>query len=362
MVCLRSLSLRHILPTVKSESLTIGKQTIGPNHPVWIIAEAGVNHNGNLEWAKKLVDAAVEAGADAVKFQSFKTEHLILKSVPKATYQTQTTSAQESQFEMLKRLELNIEQTQRLFDYCTTKGIQFLTTPFDEWSLDQLDCIPLNAYKIASTDLTNLPFIQRLAKKQKPLLLSTGMSTFSEVEMAVKEIKKHHNNLVVLQCTANYPTPDEDVHLRVLTTYQNTLNCLVGFSDHTPGLGATPYSIPLGAVVVEKHLTLDTSLPGPDHKASLTPSEFKELVHTIRRIETWLGTPIKTITPSEKDTRQKLQKNLVAAMFIPQGTPFKLEHFVGKRTNGEGISPIHYQDLLGKPAPRNFNPDEIITL
>jgi len=343
-----------------NKRIRIGKKQISNDDAVFIIAEAGVNHNGDINLAKKLIDVAAKAGADAVKFQAFKTESLILADVEKASYQQITTGKGETQFEMLKRLEITLHQNVELMEYCKQRNIIFLTTPFDENSLDEMDALDLPAYKVASTDTTNLPFLKRIAKKGKPIFLSTGMSYLSEVSEALKEITEFNHDIVLLQCTANYPIKDEEANLNVIQTYKEEFDILVGYSDHSVGLGASPFAVPMGACVVEKHFTLDKKATGPDHTASLSPDELKLYVKQIRTVEKYLGTYEKEPTADEQLTRRSLQKCLVALCEIKIGEAFTENNIVAKRTGGQGISPIHYKDLLTKTASRNYKPNDII--
>ncbi|RLC54305.1 MAG: N-acetylneuraminate synthase [Candidatus Cloacimonadota bacterium] len=342
------------------EKIKIGSYTIAKNQPVFIIAEAGVNHNGEIAQAKKLIDVAVKAGANAVKFQAFKTENLILTNVQKAQYQKKTTGSDESQFEMLKKLEITKDQNIELINYCTQNNIIFLTTPFDEESLDELDSLNLPAYKVASTDTTNLLFLKKIAQKGKPIFLSTGMSFMSEVELALEQIHKYNKEVILLQCTANYPIKNTDANLNIVKTYQEKFDMLVGYSDHSVGIGASPYAVPMGAVVIEKHFTLDKGLSGPDHEASLSPNELKEFVAEIRKVEKYMGSAIKEPTKDEEKTRISLQKSLVALHTIKQGEVFTEQNIVAKRTGGKGISPINYEQLVGKKATKDYSPNEII--
>lgn len=344
------------------QEITIGNRLIGGRAGTFIVAEAGVNHGGDMALAKRLIDLAVRAGVDAVKFQAFRTEQLILKNVAKAPYQKRTTEPGESQYEMLKKLELDSRQYREIASYCRAAKIVLLITPFDEVSLDELDALDLPAYKIASTDLTNLPFLKKVAQKNKPVLLSTGMSYLPEIEAALKEISKYNTQVVLLQCGANYPLGDDEANLRVIETFRRRFNVLVGFSDHTRGLGATPYAVALGACVVEKHFTYDKRLPGPDHRASLSPSELARLVKEIRKVERYLGAAVKEPSRSEQGTRLSLQKYLVAARNIRAGEAFSSSNLIAKRTGGLGISPIKYYSVLGKRAKKSFHKDEIITL
>lgn len=342
------------------KDLIIGNKTISDTSSTFIIAEAGVNHNGDIFLAKKLIDIAVDAGADAVKFQAFRTENLILKEVEKAPYQQQLTEKTESQYEMLKKLELRTEHYLELKKYCEKKGIIFLITPFDEISLQELEEIGIDAYKIASTDTTNLPFLKKVAKTQKLIILSTGMCYLEEVRAALEEIHSINKNVILLQCTANYPIRDEEANLNVIHTYRKNFDVILGYSDHSVGLGASLYSIPMGAKVVEKHFTINKEDDGPDHQASLNPDELTDYVKEIRKIETFIGSFEKKPTESEIKTRKSLQKYLVAAQSLIKGEEFDENSFVAKRTGGRGISPIKYKELIGKIIPRYYQKDEII--
>lgn len=340
--------------------ITIGNKRIADDSSAFIIAEAGVNHGGNMDLAKKLIDIACESGADAVKFQAFRTEHLILTDVDKAPYQKQTTEANEGQYEMLKKLELQQEHYQDLMEYCAEKNIIFLITPFDETSLKELETIGVAAYKIASTDTTNLPFLKKVAQTGKPIILSTGMCYLDEVRLALEEIHAHNKDVILLQCTANYPIADEEANLNVIRTFQQEFDVIVGYSDHSVGIGAAPYAVPMGARVVEKHFTINKEDDGPDHLASLNPDELKAFVKTVRQIETYMGTDEKKPTDSEAQTRKSLQKCLVATRDIAKGQTLTEDDMVGKRTGGKGISPIHYKSLIGKAASRDYKPNDII--
>lgn len=340
----------------------VGDKIISESSPTFIIAEAGVNHGGDMELAKRLISLAASSGADAVKFQTFRAEDLILNNVKKAPYQQKTTGSEESQFEMLKKLEVTFEQNLKLKQHCINEGIIFLTTPFDEASLDDLDGLDLPAYKIASTDTTNLPYLSKVARKGKPIFLSTGMSYLAEVQMALETIYELNKDVVLLQCTANYPINDNEANLSVINTFKKNFDVLLGYSDHTVGVGAAPFAIPMGAKVVEKHFTYDKSMTGPDHKASLSPEEFKSFVQTIRRVDAYMGSSIKKPNLSETATRASLQKCLVAKDSIKEGDEFTEENIIAKRTGGIGISPIYYADILGRKAMRNFAKDEVISL
>ncbi|CAN2048423.1 N,N'-diacetyllegionaminic acid synthase [Candidatus Magnetomoraceae bacterium gMMP-1] len=343
-----------------NKQIYVNNSLISEKSKVFIIAEAGVNHNGNMDMAKRLIDIAKNANADAIKFQAFKTESLILKDVEKAPYQKQTGHL-ESQFDMLKKLEISIEQNLQLKTYCEENDIIFLTTPFDENSLNELDKLNLPAYKIASTDTTNLPFLRKVAKKNKPIFLSTGMSYLSEIELALNEIYPFNKAVVLMQCSANYPLRDDEVNLAVINTYKK-FNIIIGYSDHSVGIGAAPYAVVMGAKLIEKHFTIDKEMEGPDHKASLSPEELKTFVKQIRTVEAYLGSETKIPTLSENETRISLQKNLVASQKIAKGDIFSEKNITSKRTGGKGISPIYYKKIFGKISPKKFNIDEIIEL
>ena len=343
-----------------NKKFTIHKKTISENSPTFIIAEAGVNHGGDMVIAKQLVDLAVEANADAVKFQAFKTENVILKDIQKAQYQKSTTDPIESQFEMLKRLELTKEQNVELKKYCADRDIIFLTTPCDEESLNDLDALDMPAYKVASADLTNLPLLIKIAKKGKLIFLSTGMSYLSEVRLALETIFEHNKDVVLMQCTANYPIKDEEANLAVIKTYKDNFNILLGYSDHSVGIGAAPFAIPMGAKVIEKHFTINQSSDGPDNAASLSPEELIKFVKIVRRVDKYMGNSIKKPTSSELDNRKSLQKCLVAKSDINKGSLFTEENITAKRTGGVGISPIHFDKLILKLAKESYLKNEII--
>lgn len=342
--------------------ITIGNRVIEENSPTFIIAEAGVNHNGDLDIAKKMIDVAAQSGVDAIKFQSFKTKHLILENVEKAPYQKKSTSNSETQAEMLKRLEFSINNMLCLKEYSENKGLIFLSTPFEEVSLEELSEINVPAYKIAATDLTNIQFLRKVAHKNKPIILSAGMCYLEEVKKALEAIYPINKDLILLQCTANYPIMDEEANVGVVKSFQDNFDILVGYSDHSQGVGASPYAVALGAKVIEKHFTLDRNMTGPDHKASIEPDELTNLVQTIRRVEKYIGKGEKIPTCSEQLTRKALQKSLVARREIKKGEQFSDENIVAKRTNGEGISALYFDSVVGRASDREYLPDEIITL
>jgi len=345
-----------------NKEIKIGSFIISEQSKVFIIAEAGVNHCGDIEIAKKLIEVAKESGANAVKFQAYKTENIILNNVEKAPYQNKSDFLSKNQFDMLKRLELSNEENKILKVYCKNLDIIFLTTPYDEDSLNDLDELPVDAYKIASTDLTNIPFLIKVAKKNKPIIISTGMSYLQEVELSLREIGKINRDIILLQCISSYPTKLDEVNLKVINSFKEKFDILVGFSDHTNGVGASPYAVALGAKVIEKHFTLDKNLDGPDHKASLNPNELKKLVDEIRKVESYLGSGLKMPTFSEIENRKFLQKYLVAKMDIKKGTIITENLIVAKRTGGAGISPIYYRDIIGKKAKRDYKEGDFIQI
>lgn len=345
-----------------NSQIQIKNRTISEQEKTFIIAEAGVNHNGDMSLAKEMIDVASESGVDAVKFQTFKAEKLILKNIEKASYQKVTTNSNETQYDMLKRLEVTKKQTKELMDYCRKKNIIFLSTPFEKTSLDELDELGVVAFKIAATDLTNIQFLRQVAEKGKPIILSAGMCYLEEVERALNAIYPINKDLVLLQCTANYPIQDTEANISVIKTFQETFDVLTGYSDHSQGIGASPYAVAVGAKVIEKHFTLNKSMEGPDHKASITPEELKQLVSDIRRVEKYLGNGIKMPSCSEQMTRKSLQKCLVASRPIMAGEQFSNENIVAKRTNGVGISALYFDDVVGRTARTDYKVNDIVGL
>lgn len=341
----------------------IANHAIGSGQPCFIIAEAGVNHNGDMDLAYRLIDAAVETGADAVKFQSFVTEDLITSKAPKARYQVETTGEDGGQYKMLKALELTASQQATLKAYCEESGILYLCTPYENTSADMLDLMDVAAFKVASTDTTNTPFLRYLARKGRPIILSTGMSTLGEVEQAVNTLRQAGlgDKLILLHCTAEYPASTREVNLRAMLTLQQAFRCPVGFSDHTAGIGASPWAVAIGACVIEKHFTLDCSLPGPDHRASLEPKAFQALVQTIRDLEVALGDGVKRPTVSELPNKRKMQKSLVAARHITKGQIIKVQDLACKRP-GEGLAPIWMERVVGKRAAVDIPQEGLLTL
>ncbi len=331
------------------------------NH-VYIIAEAGVNHNGNLELAKKLVDAAAEAGADAVKFQTFVPENIVSRYAEKADYQKETTDKAESQLDMLRKLMLKKEWHQVLIDYAKAKGIQFISTPFDLESIDFLATLNLPLYKIPSGEITNLPYLEKVGKLGKPVILSTGMSDMGEVKEAVGILKNNGCPKVsVLHCNTQYPTPYEDVNLAVMNSLKEELKLEIGYSDHTLGIEVPIAAVAMGATIIEKHFTLDKSMEGPDHKASLEPNELIAMVRGIRNIEKAFGTGDKRVTESEAANKAVVRKSIVARRDIKQGEVFSDNNITVKRP-GTGISPMRWYEVIGKTAIHDFKEDEKIEI
>ena len=329
---------------------------------VFIIAEAGVNHNGSLVLAKKLVDAAKDAGADCVKFQTFVSKNIVSKNAVKAEYQKQQTEPEESQQDMLKKLELSFDEFVELNEYCKSKSIEFMSTAFDFDSIDFLDGLEMGTWKIPSGDITNLPYLIKIAKLNKPVILSTGMSTMVDIRSAIKALKENGaTELTVLHCTTEYPTPFEDVNLRAMNTIKEEFGVKVGYSDHTKGIEVPIAAVALGATVIEKHFTLDRNMEGPDHKASLEPNELKAMVDSIRHIELALGNGMKQPAESEKKNMAVARKSIIASKDIKAGDIFTEENLTVKRP-GDGISPMRWFDIIGKPAPRDFEEDELIEL
>ncbi len=340
----------------------IGDRYIGPGNPCFIIAEAGVNHNGCVKTAISLVDAAFDAGADAVKFQSFITDEIVSIRAPKAGYQVETTGAQKSQYDMLKALELNFEQHAKLKAYCDKLGLMYMCTPYDQKSAAMLNNLNVKAFKIASTDITNIPFLQYISIFNTPVLLSTGMSTLGEVELAYNTLKEHKlQNIIILHCTSEYPAPVDQSNLKAIITMQQAFQCPAGFSDHSKGLGVSPWAVAVGAAVIEKHFTLDREMQGPDHKASLEPDELSGLVSTIRDVEAALGDGIKRPMPSEISNKTYMQKSVVAKHNIPAGDVIKESDITCKRP-GFGLSPSWFATIVGKKAAVDLTSGEILNL
>jgi N,N'-diacetyllegionaminate synthase len=331
---------------------------------VLIIAEAGVNHNGDMDMARQLIDIAADAGADLVKFQTFRADRLVAIHARKADYQIQATDAGESQHAMIRRLELTRDMHEALIAHCKSRGIKFFSTGFDQESIDFLVELGMDCFKIPSGEITNLPYLRHVGSYGKPVILSTGMSTLGEIEAALKVLEKagtRRDQISVLHCNTEYPTPMADVNLRAMLTIRDAFGVAVGYSDHTSGVEVAIAAVALGATVIEKHFTLNRSLPGPDHKASLEPGELKAMIAAIRNIELALGDGCKRPSASESKNISVARKSLVAARPIHAGEAFSEANLAVKRP-GTGLSPMRWDEVLGRKAPRDFAPDELIEL
>lgn len=334
------------------------------NKKVIIIAEAGVNHNGSYELAIKMVDEAKRAGADYVKFQTAKPELVISTFAPKAEYQKETTGAAESQLEMCKAIHLPLTDYKPLKEYCDKVGIGFMSTPFDLVSIDVLEPLDMDYYKIPSGEITNLPYLRKIASKHRPVILSTGMCEIEEVEAALQVLEQggvKRSDVIVLHCNTEYPTPMCDVNLRAMDDLRRSLGVEVGYSDHTKGIEVPIAAVALGATVIEKHFTLDKTMEGPDHKASLEPDELKAMVDAIRNIEQALGDGHKHVSPSERKNMDIARKSIVAARDIRKGEVLTEENITTKRP-GNGISPMRWDSVIGTTAIRDFGYDELIEM
>ena len=340
--------------------IKIVNKIIGEGNPCFVIAEAGVNHNGDFYMAKKLIDAAKEAGADAVKFQTFVAEEVVTITARMAEYQEKNTGKKETQLEMIKKFELSSPNFLELKKYCDKKGIIFLSTPHTEDAAEFLKPL-VTAYKIGSGDLTNLPFLKKIAIKNKPIILSTGMSNLSEVAEAVSVIAKTGNKkIILLHCTTNYPCPPDEVNLRAMITLKKEFNLPVGYSDHTKNIFAPIMAIAMGATVIEKHFTLNKNLPGPDHKASLEPAELKEMVYNIRQAEKILGSDVKKPAESEKKIMKIVRKSIVAKRDILKGEKITGSMLVIKRP-GTGIEPKYLNRIINKKTKKDIKKDQLIS-
>lgn len=329
---------------------------------VFIIAEAGVNHNGRLELAKKLIDKAKDAGVDCVKFQTFISKNMVSKNAVKAEYQKQQNGEEESQHDMLKKLELSFNDFIEINKYCESKDIEFMSTAFDFESIDFLDSIGMGTWKIPSGDITNLPYLMKIANLNKPVIISTGMSTMDDIRSAVDVLKDNGvGELTVLHCTTEYPTLFNDVNLKAMITIKDEFDVQVGYSDHTKGIEVAIAAVALGAKVIEKHFTLDRRMEGPDHKASLEPDELKLMVDSIRNIESALGDGIKQPAESEKKNIAVARKSIIAKKNIKVSEIFTEDNLTIKRP-GDGISPMRWFDIIGKVSSKDFEEDELIEL
>lgn len=333
------------------------------NH-CFIIAEAGVNHNGSIDTARKLIDVAVDARADAVKFQTFKAENVVSRFAAKAEYQKKTTDADESQFDMIKMLELNEDAHKELMGYCRDKGIIFLSTPFDLESIGMLGNLGIEIFKIPSGEITNLPYLRKIGRLKKKVILSTGMADLEEIGNAINVLTEYgtrKDDITVLHCNTDYPTSMRDVNLLAMLTIRDAFKVKVGYSDHTPGIEVPVAAVALGASIIEKHFTLDKNMSGPDHKVSLEPDELKAMVNAIRNVEKALGNGIKKPSRSEMKNIQVVRKSIVAAKDIKKGEVFGEDNITVKRPAG-GISPMEWDNILGKRAKRDFRGDELIEI
>lgn len=331
---------------------------------VFVIAEAGVNHNGQIDLAFKMVDVAVKAGANAVKFQSFKAEKSVSRYASLANYQIQTTSKNKSQFNLLKKLELDYEAHIKLKKYCEQNGILFLSSAFDLESIDNLNKLGLDIYKIPSGEITNLPYLKKIGQWNKKVIMSTGMADLSEVKDALGILISSGTDkekITVLHCNTEYPSPFEDVNLKAMLTIRNELNVKVGYSDHTLGIEVPVAAVALGAEVIEKHFTLDKNMEGPDHKISLEPEELKVMISSIRNIEKSIGDGAKRPSPSEMKNKHIVRKSIVAARNINAGDVFSEENITVKRP-GNGISPMRWKEIINSRASRDYEADELIEI
>lgn len=333
-------------------------------HKIFIVAEAGVNHNGRIELAKKMVDVALKAGANAIKFQTFRAEKVISRFAPKAAYQKKSTGKNESQLDMVKKLQLNPEAQKDLLCYCRKRGICFISSPFDLESIDLLKDLRIPIIKIPSGEITNLPYLRKIGGLKKKVIMSTGLSNLKEIKEALSILTlagTKKKNITVMHCNTEYPTPFEDANLRAMLVIKDAFGVNVGYSDHTLGIEAPIAAVALGASVIEKHFTLDKNMEGPDHKASLEPDELRIMVKMIRNIEKALGCGIKKISKSEKKNKDIVRKSIVAARPISRGQVFNEENIAVKRP-GNGISPMLWDIVIGRNAKRNFKEDELIRL
>lgn len=336
----------------------IGSRRVGEGQPVFIVAEAGMNHNGSVRLAKKLIDLAKDAGADAVKFQMFSADKLVTKTAAKATYQKKVSG--ETQYEMLKKLELSKSEFRTLKRHADKRGIIFLVSPFDEDAADFLGGLGIQAFKVASGEITNLPFLEHTARKNKPIILSTGMSTLGEVKEAVGTIRRSANKkIILLHCVSNYPARLEDSNLRAILTMKKSFGLPVGYSDHTLGITASIAAAALGACLIEKHVTLDKNLPGPDHKCSADPSELRELVQRIREVEKVHGGAEKKPAKSEMEIKLIARKSIVAKTDIGKGTKITKAMLACKRP-GDGLAPKFLDKVVGRVAIADIKKDEKI--
>ncbi len=344
------------------QPVRIGDRLIGQGHACFIIAEAGVNHNGDLATGHKLIDAAVEAGADAVKFQSFFAKELVTPAATKADYQVETTGMAGGQTTMLQELELTLEGQAELKTHCDEAGILYLCTPYENYSTDMLEQIGVGAFKIASTDTNNIPFLRHVATKGRPVIISTGMSTLAEVELAIETLRPSlRDKIIILHCTSEYPAPIGEVNLGVIATMRQAFACPTGYSDHTEGIGVAPWAVAAGACLIEKHFTLDRNSPGPDHRASLEPDELSSLVRTLKNVEVAMGDGVKRVMPAEQKNKPLMQKSLVARRLIRAGEVIDEIDLAAKRP-ALGLQPYWFDRVVGKRAAKDIPADALIQL
>ncbi len=343
------------------KKIEISNKLVGDEQPIFIVAEIGVNHNGDVKLAKKLIDVARDAGADAVKFQAFKTERVVTKYAEKANYQKETTGLDESQYRMIRRLELEDKEFKKLFNYAEKNSIIFLSSAFDNESVDLLDDLGVPAFKVASGEIIDLPLLKYIAEKKRPIILSTGMSTLNEIGDALEVIReKGVEDVILLHCVTSYPAKIEDANLRVMETLRHKFKLPVGFSDHTLGITVPISAAALGAVLIEKHFTLDRTLPGPDHRSSLEPDELEDMIRSIRDVEKALGDGTKKPTDDEERIKKVIRRSIVAKVTIPRGTIIT-EDMLDLKRPGVGIEPKNLNQVVGRRAKKNVKPDELIT-
>jgi N,N'-diacetyllegionaminate synthase len=327
-----------------------------------VIAEAGINHNGDIEIAKKLIATAQNAGADYVKFQTYKSENLVSSSLGCALYQEKNAKANQTQYEMLKKLELSYGDFKELHCFCKETGIVFISTPFDLESIQFLNSLDMPFWKIPSGEITNLPYLEMIAKTGKPIIMSTGMAEINEIDVTLALLKKHSvSDISILHCTTEYPAPYKNVNLKFIDTLKRRYGLQVGYSDHTEGIEIPIAAVVMGATIIEKHFTLDKNMPGPDHKASIEPQELKQMIDSIRHVEQAVGDGIKVISETEKRNSCVARKCIVAASLIAKGELYSENNITTKRA-GSGLSPMRWYDVIGKRADRDYRKDEPITL
>jgi N-acetylneuraminate synthase/N,N'-diacetyllegionaminate synthase len=343
------------------KKIRVGDRLLGEGEPTFIVAEIGVNHNGSLRMAKKLIDVAKNVGADAVKFQAFKAERIVTKYAEKASYQKETTDPQKSQYDMLKKLELEDEEIKELHTCANKRNIIFLSSAFDDESVDLLDSLDVPAFKVASGEVTNFPLLRHMAEKKRPIILSTGLSSLDEIKEALEVFEeKGLEDIVLLHCVTSYPAKAEEANLKVMDLLKRKFGFPVGFSDHTLGIAVPMAAVALGAVLIEKHFTMDKKLPGPDHRVSLEPDEFKQMVMGIKDVEQALGDGVKQLTLQEQEIRKAARRSIVAKIRIRKGTVIREDMLDFKRP-GIGLEPKNLRKVIGKEAKKDIEADELIT-